>query len=252
VETAPRRIGLATLYALCLAPPPGKVAAILGPGAGRLALRALARPLLSGEPVVAVDGGNRFDPYEIVRAERALGGSGRDALPRLLVSRAFTCHQMEALLARRLPEALSRSRARVALVLGLPETFADGDVPFPEACRVFRSCLSALRRLSREGTRVVVTGEWAGDTLPRSGGTLLPAGGGHSFPSSRVHARSVPLGGMSPPEECPPGRAGFFRYLARTSDPLLMLAGDTPPRSGGTLFPCVPQQIKSVPLKGEA
>jgi hypothetical protein len=237
VETAPRRIGLATLYALCLAPPPGKVAAILGPGACRLALRALARPLLSGEPVVAVDGGNRFDPYEVARAERALGGSGRDALPRLLVSRAFTCHQMEALLARRLPEALSRSRARVALVLGLPETFADGDVPFPEACRVFRSCLSALRRLSREGTRVVV----AGDTLPRSGGTLLPAGGGHSFPSSRVHARSVPLGGMSPPEECPPERAGFFRYLARTSTPLLMLA------AGGDTLPLRPPKDQECP-----
>jgi hypothetical protein len=186
VETAPRRIGLATLYALCLAPPPGKVAGILGPGACRLALRALARPLLSGEPVVAVDGGNRFDPYEVARAERALGGSGRDALSRLLVSRAFTCHQLEALLARRLPAALSRSRARVALVLALPETFADEDVPYAEACRVFRSCLSALRRLSRDGTRVVVTGE-----------------------------RESPA----------PRRSGFFRYLARTSDPLLLLAG---------------------------
>ena len=182
MEPAPQRIGLAALYALCLAPLPGKVAGILGPGACRLALRALARPLLSGEAVVTVDGGNRFDPYEVARAERALGGSGREALSRLLVSRAFTCHQLEALLARRLPEALSRSRARVALVLGLPETFADEDVPFPEACRVFRSCLSALRRLSREGTRVVVTGERDGAERP-----------------------------------------GFFRYLARTSDPLLLL-----------------------------
>jgi hypothetical protein len=200
VEPAPQRIGLAALYALCLAPPPGKVAGILGPGACRLALRALARPLLSGEAVVAVDGGNRFDPYEVARAERALGGSGREALSRLLVSRAFTCHQLEALLARRLPGALARSGARVVLVLGLPETFADEDVPYAEACRVFQGCLTALRRLSREGTRVVVTGEGelAGDTLP-----------------------------LRPPtdQECPPERAGFLRYLARTSDPLLVLAG---------------------------
>ena len=142
METAPRRIGLATLYALCLAPAPGKVAGILGPGACRLALRALAR---------------------------------------------------------RLPAALSRSRARVALVLALPEAFADEDVPYPEACRVFRSCLSALRRLSREGTRVVVTGE---------------GGGGHSSPLAP---------GKTKTEECPPKRPGFLRYLARTSDPLLML-----------------------------
>ncbi|HEX9204823.1 MAG TPA: hypothetical protein VF853_02735 [Candidatus Deferrimicrobiaceae bacterium] len=213
METAPRRIGLATLYALCLAPAPGKVAGILGPGACRLALRALARPLLSGEPVVAVDGGNRFDPYEVARAERALGGTGRDALSRLLVSRAFTCHQLEALLARRLPAALSRSRARVALVLALPETFADEDVPYAEACRVFQRCLAALRRLSREGARVVVTGE---------------SGGGHSSPSAPEKTKT---------EECPPKRSGFFRYLARTSDPLLVLAGDT---MAGDTLPSLP------------
>ena len=196
VEPAPRRIGLAALYALCLAPPPGKLAGILGPGACRLALRALARPLLSGEPVVAVDGGNRFDPYEVARAERALGGSGREALSRLLVSRAFTCHQLEALLAHRISGALARSGARVVLVLGLPETFADEDVPYAEACRVFQGCLTALRRLSREGTRVVVAGE-----------------------------RQSP-------------RVGFFRYLERTSDPLLMLTGwrgTLAPLAGDTL-----------------
>jgi len=226
VEPAPQRIGLAALYALCLAPPPGKVAGILGPGACRLALRALARPLLSGEAVVAVDGGNRFDPYEVARAERALGGSGREALSRLLVSRAFTCHQLEALLARRLPGALARSGARVVLVLGLPETFADEDVPYAEACRVFQGCLAALRRLSRGGTRVVVAGEGelAGDTLP-----------------------------LRPPtdQECPPKRAGFFRYLERTSTPLLLLAGDTLPlRPGwrGTLFPAAGgHSIPSIP-----
>jgi hypothetical protein len=192
-ETFPRRIGLAALWASCLAPAPGKLAALFGPGASRLALRAVASPLLAGEPVVAVDGGNRFDPYEVGRAERALGGSGRVALSRLLVSRAFTCHQMEALLSLRLPAALARSHARIALVLGLPETFADEDVPYAEACRVFRGCLSALRRLSREGTRVVL----AGDAFPLSSPT-----GQEGLP-----------------------RPGFYRYLARTADPLLMLGG---------------------------
>jgi hypothetical protein len=201
VEPAPQRIGLATLYALCLSPPPGKLAGILGPGACRLALRALARPLLSGEAVVAVDGGNRFDPYEVARAERALGGSGREALSRLLVSRAFTCHQLEALLARRLPDTLARSHARVALVLGLPETFADEDVPYVEACRVFQACLSALRRLSREGTRVVVAGEGGPPRQPE----FLASSGAERDALSPVT------------------RAGFFRYLARTSDPLLVL-----------------------------
>jgi len=88
---------------------------------------------------------------------------------------------------------LARSRARVVLVLGLPELFDDGDVPYAEACRVFRRCLSALRRLSREGTRVVLAGEKGG---------ALPAPG-------------------SPPA----AREGFYRYLERTADPLLLLTG---------------------------
>ena len=218
MEPAPQRIGLATLYALCLAPRPGKLAGILGPGACRLALRALARPLLSGEPVVAVDGGNRFDPYEVARAERALGGSGREALSRILVSRAFTCHQMEALLARRLPEALARSHARVALVLGLPETFADEDVPYAEACRVFQACLSALRRLSRGGTHVVVTGEGAPpQSLPFRSTQPLPRSIGR-FEEPPAASSGAEMG-----TPLPTSRAGFFRYLVRTSDPLLVL-----------------------------
>jgi hypothetical protein len=134
---------------------------------------------------VAVDGGNRFDPYEIGRAERGLGGSGRAALSRILVSRAFTCHQMEALLSRRLGPALDRSGAGIAVVFGLPETFTDADVPFAEACRVFRSCLSSLRRLAADGTRVVLVGE----------------------------------GGIASRDD----RAGFFRHLVRIADPCLLL-----------------------------
>jgi hypothetical protein len=193
--------------ALCLRPAPGNLAGFFGTGAHRLALRALARPLLTGEPVVAVDGGNRFDPYEIGKAERALGGSGREALPRILVSRAFTCHQMEALLSRRLGPALDRSGARIAVIFGLPETFTDADVPFAEACRVFRSCLSSLRRLAAGRTRVVLVGEGEAPGLPGD-------------------------------------RAGFLRHLVRIADPCLLLhreeeewratlrgrAGDLPPK----------------------
>ena len=180
---------------LCLSPPSGKMAGIFGEGATGLALRALAGPLLRGEAVVAVDGGNRFDPYAIARAAQALGGSGREALSRIHVSRAFTCYQMEALLARKLPGALERFDARLALVLGLPETFSDADVPYAEACRVFRNCLSALRRVALAGVRIVFVGK--GEP---------PAKGGH-----------YAVGPV------PADRAGFFRHLVRTSDPVLLL-----------------------------
>ena len=179
---------------LCLSPPPGKMAGIFGDGATGQVLRALAVPLLRGENVVAVDGGNRFDPYEVGKAARALGGDGREALSRIRVSLAFTCHQMEAPLSRRLPVALSRFDSRLALVLGLPETFSDADVPYAEACRVFRNCLSSLRRIALSGTRVVLVGR--------------------GEPPARNHHSVGPV---------PANRSGFFRYLLRTAEPVLLL-----------------------------
>ena len=179
---------------LCLSPPPGKMAGIFGDGATGLVLRALAGPLLRGETVVAVDGGNRFDPYEIGKAARALGGDGREALERIRVSRAFTCHQMEALLSRRLAPALARFDARLALILGLPETFSDADVSYEEACRVFRNCLSALRRITLTGTRVILVGRW-------------------EPPTKSCHS-------VGP---VPGNRSGFFRYLLRAAEPVLLL-----------------------------
>ena len=226
--------------ALCLRPAPGKLAGFFGTGAHRLALRALARPLVAGEPVVAVDGGNRFDPYEIGKAERALGGSGRAALSRILVSRAFTCHQMEALLSRRLGPALERSGAGIAVVFGLPETFADADVPYAEACRVFRNCLSSLRRLAAGGTRVVLVGS--------------PPPAAAAFPFAAVPAApgSKPPGKGTTPEGG--DRAGFFRHLVRIADPCLLLRREEKGggRPAGDTLAFHLRYRKSVPLEGKA
>ena len=167
---------------------------IFGNGATGLVLRTLAGPLLRGENVVAVDGGNRFDPYEIGKAARTLGGDGKEALSRIRISRAFTCYQMEALLARRLSGALEQFDARLALILGLPETFADADVPYAEACRVFRNCLSALRRVALSGTRVVLVGR--GEPPAKNQYSVGPT---------------------------PGDRSGFFQHLLRTAEPVLLL-----------------------------
>lgn len=189
-----RSLDIDRASSLCLSPPLGKMAGIFGEGATGLVLRTLAGRLLRGENVVTVDGGNRFDPYEIGKAAKALGGDGKEALSRIRVSRAFTCHQMEALLSRRLQGALSRFDARLALVMGLPETFSDADVPYAEACRVFRNCLSALRMIALSGTRVVLVGRGE-----------LPAKSYHSVGPA------------------PANRSGFFRYLLRTAEPVLLL-----------------------------
>jgi hypothetical protein len=154
-ETA---LDLSGASALCLSPPPGRIAGIFGEGACALALEAVAAPLLAGEHVVTVDAGNRFDPYIVSRAAAALGGDARAALARIRVSRAFTCHQLERLLSERLSPELSLRRARLVLVLGLHESFRDADVPYKEACALFRKSVSALRRIAASGVRVVLAG----------------------------------------------------------------------------------------------
>ncbi len=160
----PAALDLFSASALCLSPPPGKMAGIFGEGACTLALQALASPLLAGEAVVAVDGGNRFDPYAISRTASALGGDARAALSRIHLSRAFTCHQLERLLSERLAPELARRRSRLALVLGLHELFRDADVPYKEACALFRKSVSALKKIAESGVRVVLTGRpTAGD-----------------------------------------------------------------------------------------
>ncbi|HAM33089.1 MAG TPA: hypothetical protein DCP41_06185 [Deltaproteobacteria bacterium] len=68
-------------------------------------------------------------------------------------------------------------------------------MPYAEACRVFRDCLGALRKLARAGTRVVLVGK--GEP---------PSKGGH-----------YAVGPV------PADRAGFFRHLVRTADPVLLL-----------------------------
>lgn len=157
-EPAGSPLDLTGASALCLSPPAGRMAGIFGEGACRLALQALAAPLVAGEAVVAVDGGNRFDPYAISRAANALGADARTALSRIRLSRAFTCHQLERLLTGRLAAELSRHGARLALVLGLHESFRDADVPYKEACALFRRSVSALQKLSASGVRVVLAG----------------------------------------------------------------------------------------------
>lgn len=90
------------------------------------------------DPLVVLDGSNRFNPYALSRVSPAL-------LPRVLVSRAFTCYQMEELARQRWP-------APRAVVLGLLETFLEQDVPFPTAHRLLVRTVGALS--GREGVCV--------------------------------------------------------------------------------------------------
>lgn len=103
-----------------------------------LILRALdAHPR---DRVAVLDGGNRFNPYALARAAQARGRPPRELLSRVLVSRAFTCFQMDALVARPLP-------APRAVVLSMLDLFLEEEIAFSTAQFLLRRAAAALARL---------------------------------------------------------------------------------------------------------
>ena len=108
--------------------------------------------------VVFVDGGNSVDPHGIVRAAKRVGLGRLDVLPRIRVARAFTCHQMAALLVDRLEEAVAESGAKLVVLSCLPELFLDEDVGYGEAHQLFLRSLRSIRAVTEShGTITVAT-----------------------------------------------------------------------------------------------
>jgi hypothetical protein len=92
--------------------------------------------------VWVVDAANRFDPYSLVREARARGLAPREALSRVRVARAFTCHQLMRLLAESLPAHLKPGS--LVLVLGPVSLFYDEQVPLAERRRLFQDLTRRL------------------------------------------------------------------------------------------------------------
>jgi hypothetical protein len=108
------------------------------------------------KPVVFLDGANTFDPFLISKFARRVGLVPEELLSRIHISRAFTCHQMHALIVERLAAALERFGASVAIVSGLLDTFYDQDVPLTEAYDLLKKTTTELARLGGNGTRILL------------------------------------------------------------------------------------------------
>ena len=106
--------------------------------------------------VVFLDGGNSFDPFLISRIARRAGLEPKELLRRIHISRAFTYHQMQALVVERLAGALNRFHSSVAIVSGLLDTFYDESVPFNEAYELLKQATAELVRLAGRGARILI------------------------------------------------------------------------------------------------
>lgn len=116
-----------------------------------------AERLIGGESVVFVDGANSIDLPFILRLARFFRADPRSLLKRLHLSRAFTAHQLEAVITRDLAGAMRRFDSSLCIVSGLLDTPADDQVPLWEAETLVRNLTGRLQGLAaRNGCMVVI------------------------------------------------------------------------------------------------
>lgn len=104
------------------------------------------RTIMEGGSVVFVDGGNSVDPHGMVALGKRAGLTREEILPRVHVARAFTCHQMTALILDMLDKKLEETRADLAVLACLPEMYLDEDVDVGEAHALFQRSVRAIRQ----------------------------------------------------------------------------------------------------------
>ena len=132
-------------------PKAGKISLVVAPRAVVESLMFMLATLALRDRVLVVDGGNCFDGYALARALRLRTSQVQAALKQILLSRAFTCYQMVAMLAE-LP-----MDGTPLIVLDMLSTFLDENVNFTKRLRLMNNSLNLLHRISK-GAPVAV---WA-------------------------------------------------------------------------------------------
>jgi hypothetical protein len=138
-------------------PLPAKIIVLLGESASihPLLLQSLFIRAARGERLALMVGDNHFDAYRLARLARTHGFDPAAILSRLVLSRAFTCHQLLHRARVLIPQAPSPWHA--LYVIGLLDTFYDEDVRTPEAARLLGQLLSRLREIAARGLPVLIT-----------------------------------------------------------------------------------------------
>jgi hypothetical protein len=127
----------------------GALVLVLGRHAAQGAMLELSAGLSCRGALRVLDGGNQFNAYHVARAVRRQTVDIDTALARIHLARAFTCYQMEALL------AASSAQPTPTLVLDLLSTFYDESVGLTERRRLLGRAVRHLQRLSQSAPLAV-------------------------------------------------------------------------------------------------
>jgi hypothetical protein len=96
---------------------------------------------------IFIDGGNTFDPYLIAHYAERLSLDRDKALNRVLVSRAFTCHQLTSLVTQMLPEATHKRGAKLIVASNLIEPYRESDTY--QSLNLLKATLNSLSTITR-------------------------------------------------------------------------------------------------------
>lgn len=148
---------------------------------------ALAALALRG-PLTVLDGGNRFPVYRLLQVLRLHFADPLPAARQVHLCRAFTCHQMLALL-QALPAA-----PEPTVLLDPLSTFYDEAVPLPEAIHLLEACRTQIARLRREaGVLAFVPPPRQGERLEIFERFCAAAGGMLTLEEAPPAAAQLPL-----------------------------------------------------------
>lgn len=120
--------------------------------AARQESAALAAELALLGSVTVLDGGNRFIPYRVAHLLRRKTVDVAAASQRIFVRRAFTCYEMNSLLAD------TPALQQPCLILDLLNTFYDDHVATHEVSRLLKICLDQIHRLQVSAPVIVTLG----------------------------------------------------------------------------------------------
>lgn len=119
---------------------PGKWILVASPHAIRATMLTFIARLAERGPLQVLDCGNQFNAYHVARQVQ-----GRlDALKRIKISRAFTCHQVTSSLEK------AACQPGPVIVLDFLSTFCDENIYFAERRRLLERCLPHIARLSEK------------------------------------------------------------------------------------------------------
>lgn len=124
--------------------------------------------ILAHEPILIIDGSNRFRMDHLANMARILRIPPHKVLKNVYLSRAFTCHQMTELVCRRACTALREKSSRHLVLAGLLDTYYDENISFAEAKKLLLRTIASLKRISKIAKITIVQPQWHEISGPRT------------------------------------------------------------------------------------